>query len=117
MVKILVKLPGQYPEVREIKPTYNAVRDIIDDLLEIVPCTPQRDRDIIYYCGEEGKLKDRAPNIALAGDDGQVFDAVVGPIVVVKYDKDDCMASLTKYEIAFHKNWLDVRSIKNDNIV
>lgn len=110
-VKVLVKLPGEYPEVREIETTYNAVSDIIDDWLEIIPCTPQRDRDIIYYCGEEGKLKDRAPNIVLAGGDGRVFDIVVGTILVVKYDKNECMTSLTKDEIAFHKNWLDVRSV------
>ena len=111
MVKVLVKLPGQYPEVREIEPTYNAVRDIIDDwLIEVIPCTPQRDRDIIYYCGEEGKLKDRAPNITLLDSDGNEFEVIVGPILVVKYDEDDCMTSLSEDEIAFHKNWLDMRS-------
>lgn len=110
MIKVLVKLPGEYPEVREIEPTYEAVRDIIDDLLETIPYTPQKHKGIIYYCGEEGKLKGRAPNIALVGGDGRVFDIVVGIILVVKYDKNDCMTSLSKDEIAFHKNWLDVRS-------
>lgn len=110
-VKVLVKLPREYPEVREIEPTYEAVRDLLDDWLEIVPCTPQADRGIIYYCGEEGRLKERDPNIACAGDYGRVFDVIVGPIVVVKYDRNDCMVSLTKDEIAFNKNWLDVRSI------
>ena len=113
-VKVLVKLPGEYPEVREIEPTYDAVRDVIDGWLEVIPCTPQKDRGIIYYCDEEGKLRDLEPNISCAGDYGRVFDIVVGPIVVVKYDMDDWMESMTslsKDEIAFHKNWLDVRSM------
>jgi hypothetical protein len=111
MIKVLVKLPGQYPEVREIEPTYEAVRDLVDDWLEPLMCTPQADHGIIYYCGEEGKLKDREPNIACAGIYGRPFTIIVGNIVVVKYDKNDCMKSLTKDEIAFHKNWLDVRSV------
>ena len=113
MIKVLVKLPGEYPEIREIEPTYEALRDIVDDWLEVIPCTPQKDRGIIYYCGEEGKLKDRAPNIALVDSEGHVFDIVVGPILVVKYNMDDWMESMTSLsedEIAFHKNWLDVRS-------
>ena len=110
-VKVLVKLPGEYPEVGEIEPTYDAVRDMVGGWLEVIPCTPQTDRGIIYYCDEEGKLIDLAPNIALDGEYGRVFDIIVGPILVVKYDKDDCMTSLSKDEIAFHKNWLDVRSM------
>lgn len=113
-VKVLVKLPGQYPEVREIEPTYEAVRDIVDDWLEVIPCTPQTDRGIIYYCGEEGKLRDLEPNIALADMFGRACDIVVGPILVVKYNMDDWMStmtSLSKDEIAFHKNWLDVRGV------
>lgn len=116
MIKVLVKLPGQYPEVREIEPTYEAARDIVGGWLEAIPCTPQKDRGIVYYCGEEGKLRDLASNIALvAAHADHVFDIIVGPILVVKYNMDDWMStmtSLTKDEIAFHKNWLDVRSIK-----
>lgn len=110
MIKVLVKLPGQYPEVREIEPTYDAVRDIVGCWLEVIPCTPQRDRGIIYYCAEEGKLRDLAPNITLLDSEGNEFDIVVGPIVVVKYDMDDWMESMTSLsedEIAFHKNWLE----------
>lgn len=114
MIKVLVKLPGQYPEVREIEPTYEALRDIVGCWLEVIPCTPQTDRGILYYCSEEGKLRDLASNIALDGEYGRVFDIIVGPILVVKYNKDDWMStmtSLSKDEIAFHKNWLDVRSV------
>ena len=113
-VKVLVKLPGEYPEVREIEPTYEAVRDIIGGWLEVIPCTPQKDRGIIYYCDEEGKLRDLASNIALVDGEGHVFDIIVGPIVVVKYNMDDWMESMTslsKDEIALHKNWLDVRGV------
>ena len=114
MIKVLVKLPGQYPEVREIEPTYEAARDIVGGWLEAIPCTPQKDRGIIYYCSEEGKLRDLASNIALDGEYGRVFDIIVGPILVVKYNMDDWMSTMTsllKDEIAYHKNWLDVRSI------
>lgn len=109
-VKVLVKLPGEYTEIREIEPTYNAVRDIIVDLFGPMPGTPQTDSDVMYYCADDGKYRGMVPNITLLDSEGNEFEVVFGPIVVVKYDKDDYMTSLSEDEIAFHKNWLDVRS-------
>lgn len=108
----IVKWPGIAPTVVDVKgDSYVCIRAILGGLLECLPETPQRDRGIVYYCDEEGKLKDLKPNIGLLGWGGRLSDVVVGPIVVVKYDEYENVVPMTDDEIAYHRNWLTARSV------
>ena len=72
-MKIIMKKPGEKPEVIEIENKLSALQEAVGGHIEVLPIA----EDICVICNEEGKLLGLPRNIVLCGD------ALVGTILIV----------------------------------
>ena len=59
MIKILVKEPGEYPEIREVEDKLKSYQKIVGGYIETVPIA----KNLILVCNEEGILLNLSVNI------------------------------------------------------
>ena len=78
-MKIVVKKPGQEPEVKEIKGELHEMQEIVGGWIEAVKLVD----NILCVCNEEGKLKGLMPNFLFNGD------VIVGNVFFVAAGYDD----------------------------
>lgn len=109
-MKLLVKQPGQFPEIKEFNEgdLLAELQAAVGGYIETVPISDT----LVLVCDEEGKLKrDKVINIVLPIK-GNITDYVMGPVVIAGITRDgDDFRELNKREISFATNWLDVRSV------
>ena len=119
-MKIVVKKPGEFPEVQDIpdneEEALNALQTIVGGYVEMVHPFSNRS-DLVLITDDEGKLKQGyEPNIVLTALDGKVYDYCVGTVAVVGLKKDAegelVFGSIGDNRIPFVKYWLDVRGIQ-----
>ena len=63
-MKIIMKKPGEKPEVIEIENKLSALQEAVGGYIEVLPIA----EDICVLCNEEGKLLGLPHNIVLCGD-------------------------------------------------
>lgn len=75
-MKIVVKKPGQEPEVKEIKGELHEMQEIVGGYIEAI-CIVD---NILCVCNEEGKFQRLLPNFIFNGDTivGTVFFCAAG---------------------------------------
>ena len=104
-LSVLKIAPGQYPQQVEIDNDLKALQEAVGGF--IGASYPFADDPIAIVYNDDGKLMGLPLNRALRDEDGQMYDAVAGPFLVVGLDEED-FASLTpelaqKYEQLFHQ--------------
>lgn len=98
-MKVIIKRPGQRPEVSEIASGYQSIKAIIGGWFERAMTGP----DVFVYCDEDGLSKDLPMNLVRPSDGS----AIVGTVVAVGVVGDD-ERSLTERETAL---WLATLSV------
>lgn len=79
-MKVIVKMPGEKAEERDIENTLKALQDIVGGYIETLTLC----KDMIIVCNEEGLINDMPFNCTVCGT--QLF----GPIIFVGFDgKED----------------------------
>lgn len=109
-MRLLVKNVGEYPKAQDFddKNLLKELQLAVGGYIETVPISEK----LVLILDEEGKLKGRkAINIVLPSE-GKITDYVVGPVVVAGVTRDgENFRGLTRQELAFATNWLDIRSV------
>ena len=103
--------PGEIPEVKDIDPGLESLQKEVEGYIEVV--YPFED-DVGLVVNEEGKLCGMKLNRALRDEDGNLYDIIAGPFLVVGLTKDDfCSLSdemLEKYSKHFENPEMFIRS-------
>ncbi len=119
-MKIVIKKPGEYPEVKEIRDDEDGavedLQDIVGGYIQLVYPFGKYDR-LVLVVDEDGKCKDDyKENIVLPDSTGRVVDFCVGTVAVAglvyNEQKELVLGSVDKRVIPWVKNWLDVRQIQ-----
>lgn len=103
-IKVLLVEPGKYPTVVEIGKELEDLQTAVGGYIEEI--APFED-PVILIMNEEGKINGGPLNRALRDLDGDIYDVVAGPFLVVGVKNED-LSSLTseqigKYEKLFHQ--------------
>lgn len=85
-ITVLACLPGKTAEVVTIPNTLKAKQDFVGGFIEAT--YPSAD-PIAIICNENGKIENLPLNRALYTDDGQLYDVIAGPMLVVGLTEDD----------------------------
>lgn len=80
-MKVIRKHPGQMPEVIDIENDGDAIRAELGGFIEAVTIA----QDLAILCDEEGRFKNKAPNIAFKG----LGIDFVGTILIVGVDGEE----------------------------
>lgn len=97
-MRVLVKLPGQNPEVREIEDGLDAMQEIVGGSIEMVWMSEDLEFDIVL--NEEGKIEGLPMNIHWEED------IIVGPLFVMRHDNHGKPVSLTDEDVSVATTWL-----------
>ncbi len=74
------------PFVKEIDPGLESLQHEVGGWIE---ATYPFEDDVALICNEEGKINGMELNRALRDDDGEIFDAVAGPFLIVGLGDED----------------------------
>ena len=77
--------PYMMPELIEIDNTLEAMQKEVGGYIQAV--YPWED-PVAIICDEEGKIKRKPFNIELTDDDGNVYDIIVGTLLIVGLDEE-----------------------------
>ncbi len=104
-MKILKIEPCEKPEIVETGDiSLEWLQEQVGGLIEAV--YPFMD-DVALICDEEGKLKSKALNRVLRDEDNEVYDILVGTVLVVGLGEEDFTGLsdefLEKYEALYHE--------------
>lgn len=84
-IKILKIEPGKKPEIKEIEDGLKSLQDEVQgDIEAVYPF----DDNVGIICNEEGKINGMALNRALYDDDGEIYDIIAGPFLIVGLTED-----------------------------
>ena len=95
-LKAIVIKPGKFAGVKDINPTYSALRSLVGGNIEMT--YPFEDEFLAVISNEEAKLLDLPPNRAARRTDGSVADIYCGTMVVVALAPEGEYRDLTKRE-------------------
>ena len=95
-LKAIVIKPGKFAQVKDINPTYSALRSLVGG--NIAMTYPFEDEYLAVISNEESKLLDLPPNRAIRRADGSVIDIYCGTMVVVALATEGEYRDLTKRE-------------------
>ena len=95
-LKAIVIKPGKFAGVKDINPTYSALRSLVGGNIEMT--YPFEDEFLAVISNEEAKLLDLPPNRAARRTDGTVADIYCGTMVVVALAPEGEYRDLTKRE-------------------
>lgn len=79
-MKIVYKMPGQSPEIKDVPNELHALQQLVGGIIEAIP-SMYMGVDIIV--NEEGKLEGMMPNMFYNGD------VLAGPVIFVGIDDED----------------------------
>ena len=86
MVKVIVCRPGEKATLEEIDDSLESMQSVVGGHIEeYQPFHDDNDPrvdDVAIFCNEEGKLNRLPPSRAIAGEDGQLLDIIVGPFFI-----------------------------------
>lgn len=74
------------PFVKEIDPGLESLQHEVGGWIE---ATYPFEDDVAVICNEEGKINGMELNRALRDDDGEIFDAIAGPFLIVGLGDED----------------------------
>lgn len=118
-MKIIIKRPGEYPEVKDIRDDEDGaitdLQEIVGGYVQLVHVFSPYD-GLVLIVDEDGKCKDGyRENIVLPDSTGKVVDFCVGTVAVAglvrNKERELVLGSVAKSKYEWVKNWLDVRSI------
>ena len=95
-LKAIVIKPGKFAQVKDINPTYSALRSLVGG--NIAMTYPFEDEYLAVISNEESKLLDLPPNRAIRRADGSVIDIYCGTMVVVALAPEGEYRDLTNKE-------------------
>jgi len=107
---VLLVEPGKYPQPVEIGTDLEDLQKAVGGYIQV---TYPFDEQVGLVMNEEGKLEGMPLNRALRDDDGQIYDVVAGPMLVVGLTEES-FGSLTpdqmqKFEQHFHQPEVFIR--------
>ena len=91
-IQVVLCEPGKKARVTTIMNRLEALQQMVGGFIEAV--YPYED-PVAIVCNEEGKLEGLPLNRALRGEDGNVYDIIAGPFIVVGLNEDN-FGSLSK---------------------
>lgn len=101
---VLLVEPGKHPKVVEMGTGLAPLQEAVGGYIE---CVYPFEDPVAVICNEEGKLEGLPLNRALRDDDGEVYDVVAGPFLVVGLTEDDfgslSSEQIQKFEGMFHQ--------------
>ncbi len=101
---VLLVEPGKHPKVVEMGTGLAPLQEAVGGYIE---CVYPFEDPVAVICNEEGKLEGLPLNRALRDDDGEVYDVVAGPFLVVGLTEDDfgslSSEQIQKFECMFHQ--------------
>lgn len=104
LITALMVEPGCYPRQVEIGADLASLQKAVGGDIEAL--YPYRDQ-VALVVNESGKLEGLPLNRALRNEDGQIYDAVAGPILVVGLGEEDFTSlspeQMEKFEKLFHQ--------------
>ena len=74
------------PFVKEIDPGLESLQHEVGGWIE---ATYPFEEDVALICNEEGKINGMELNRALRDDDGEIYDAIAGPFLIVGLGDED----------------------------
>lgn len=80
MIKVISVLPGEEPVVKNIEGGLSSLQHEVGGYIE---CVYPFDDPVGLIVNEEGKINGMELNRALRDDDGQIYDIIAGPFLVV----------------------------------
>ena len=92
-IKVLVKEPGQAPQIKVIENELEEFQKIVGGYIEVVGYDPEVP-DVLIICNEEGKIKELDLNFFT------LYDCIVGTAVFVASGEYANFESLAGYQIA-----------------
>ncbi len=95
-LRAIVIKPGKFAQVKDIDPTYSALRSLVGGNIEMT--YPFENEYLAVISNEEAKLLDLPPNRAARRADGSVADIYCGTMVVVALAPEGEYRDLTKAE-------------------
>ena len=98
-MKVLLVEPEKYPRPVEIGTKLEDLQAAVGGFIEVV--YPFED-EVGLVMNEEGKLEGLPLNRALRDDDGDIYDVIAGPFLVVGLTEED-FGSLTPEQMAFYE--------------
>lgn len=79
-IRVIVKNPGQVAEVREVENTLEALQELVEGWIEVLPMA----NGVYALVNEEGADRELPQNTGLVG-----YGMICGPIVLVGRDGDE----------------------------
>ena len=98
-MKVLLVEPEKYPRPVEIGTKLEDLQAAVGGFIEVV--YPFED-EVGLVMNEEGKLEGLPLNRALRDDDGDIYDVIAGPFLVVGLTEED-FGSLSPEQMAFYE--------------
>ena len=95
-LKAIVIKPGTFAKVKDINPTYSALRSLVGGNIEMT--YPFEDEYLAVISNEEAKILALPPNRAARRADGSVIDIYCGTMVVVALAQEGEYRDLTRRE-------------------
>jgi len=105
-MKVLIKEPKQEPKVVDMHISLMSLQNVVGGFIESICIEGLRERKIICYCNEGGKILELEPNFRLVMG-GEVCDIVCGTVIFLGDDEDGGEKSLNRYNIEVIKNYLE----------
>lgn len=94
-IKAIAIRPKEKPEVIEIDDELKAYQEFVGGYIQVEYPWPDT---VGIVCNDEGKMNGMQPNRALYDDEGEMYDIVCGPFLIVGLE-DEGFASLTDEQI------------------
>lgn len=98
-MKVLFKKPFQKPIAIDIKNELKELQSLVEGYIEVVPL----EKKYIIICNEEGKLQNLKPNWILRNSKGEMYDMVVGNMIICRETVYGEFADLTDKDIKYLK--------------
>ena len=95
-LKAIVIKPGKFAQVKDIDPTYSALRSLVGGNIEMT--YPFEDEYLAVVSNEEAKLLGLPPNRAARRSDGSISDIYCGTMIVVALAPEGDYRDLTDEE-------------------
>ena len=98
MMSVVVVQPGQSAQAFDIDGSLEGLQQIVGGLIEVVY---PFDDNVGLVMNDEGKINGLPLNRALRGEDGEIYDVIAGPFVVVGLSADNFQSLTPEQEARY----------------